>query len=69
LWPFWYIFPILVCCIKKNLATLDHLKKTKHYFCPGCAIYVHRYAVVSRVRNYGSWDRVRPEFGVVAFNY
>jgi hypothetical protein len=55
LWPFWYIFPILVCCIKKNLATLYHLKKTKHYFCPGCAIYVHRYAVVSsRVRNYGS---------------
>jgi hypothetical protein len=32
LWPFglcimykgiWYIFPVLVCCTKKNLATLD----------------------------------------------
>jgi hypothetical protein len=22
LWPFWYIFSVLVCCTKKNLANL-----------------------------------------------
>jgi hypothetical protein len=23
LWQFWYIFPVLVCCVKKTLATLN----------------------------------------------
>jgi hypothetical protein len=25
LWSFWYIFPVLVCCTKKNLATLNDI--------------------------------------------
>jgi hypothetical protein len=25
--PFWYIFPLLVCCTMKNLATLDAFKE------------------------------------------
>jgi hypothetical protein len=38
LWPFgnlmaiWYIFPILVYCVKKNLATLDPRGKTVSTF-------------------------------------
>jgi hypothetical protein len=25
LWPFWYIFPVLVCCTRKNLAPCPNL--------------------------------------------
>jgi hypothetical protein len=27
LWSFWYIFPVLVCCTKQNLATLVQAAK------------------------------------------